>query len=275
MEAGRHLRAGIELAVDEINDAGGIDGRPLELLLRDTAGAPEQAAAAVADFARRGCGRRRRRVSQRCRARRCWRRGQGAAPVRVLVGGARRAGRLADRHRGAGRTGAVVLLARLRRLPRLGRAPSRRCCRSARPLLVIRSTTAPDLARRARSDRHGDRSRDVAGDSTRRRGCRSGRRRRTPAPGWPTRSPRPRSSRPSERRLAWRACGSEIRPAAQSSPEWLALLGEDGADVPFLRYLPAQLGSLGHAGRRAADTSHRAQPVIRRPRGLRLGSGRG
>lgn len=42
-------------------------------------------------------------------------------------------------------------------LPRLGRAPSRRCCRSARPLLVIRSTTAPDIALRARSERHGDR----------------------------------------------------------------------------------------------------------------------
>ena len=51
LEAGRHLRAGIELAVEETNAAGGIDGRPLELALRDTAGSPERAAAAVRDFA--------------------------------------------------------------------------------------------------------------------------------------------------------------------------------------------------------------------------------
>ncbi|NUR84363.1 MAG: ABC transporter substrate-binding protein, partial [Nonomuraea sp.] len=36
-EAGRHLLAGLELAVEEVNDAGGIGGRPLELLVRDTA----------------------------------------------------------------------------------------------------------------------------------------------------------------------------------------------------------------------------------------------
>ena len=38
LEAGRHLRAGVEHAVDEINQAGGVGGSPLELLLRDTAG---------------------------------------------------------------------------------------------------------------------------------------------------------------------------------------------------------------------------------------------
>ncbi|MFC8886510.1 ABC transporter substrate-binding protein, partial [Streptomyces cinereoruber] len=34
-EAGRHLLAGLDLAVREVNDTGGIDGRPLELLVRD------------------------------------------------------------------------------------------------------------------------------------------------------------------------------------------------------------------------------------------------
>lgn len=53
-EAGRHLRAGVELAVDEINEAGGVGGRSIELLLRDTAGSPERAAAAVRDFAAAG-----------------------------------------------------------------------------------------------------------------------------------------------------------------------------------------------------------------------------
>ena len=51
-EAGRHLLAGLELAVCEVNDAGGIAGRPLELLVRDTAADPQKAAAAVDELAR-------------------------------------------------------------------------------------------------------------------------------------------------------------------------------------------------------------------------------
>ncbi|WP_369215136.1 ABC transporter substrate-binding protein [Streptomyces flavofungini] len=53
-EAGRHLLAGCELAVRDINDNGGIAGRPLELLVRDTAADPDKAAAAVAELARSG-----------------------------------------------------------------------------------------------------------------------------------------------------------------------------------------------------------------------------
>ncbi|MFB7586800.1 ABC transporter substrate-binding protein [Streptomyces sp. NPDC056169] len=51
VEAGRHLLAGLDLAVTEVNDAGGIGGRPLELVVRDTAADPERAAAAVDDLA--------------------------------------------------------------------------------------------------------------------------------------------------------------------------------------------------------------------------------
>ncbi|MFC9392928.1 ABC transporter substrate-binding protein [Streptomyces sp. NPDC057027] len=51
VEAGRHLLAGLDLAVREVNDAGGIGGRPLELLVRDTAADPERAAAAVEELA--------------------------------------------------------------------------------------------------------------------------------------------------------------------------------------------------------------------------------
>ncbi|WP_405594197.1 ABC transporter substrate-binding protein [Streptomyces sp. NBC_01092] len=54
VEAGRHLLAGLELAVGEVNDAGGIGGRPLELVVRDTAADPERAAAAVDELARLG-----------------------------------------------------------------------------------------------------------------------------------------------------------------------------------------------------------------------------
>ncbi|MEK2472230.1 ABC transporter substrate-binding protein [Streptomyces noursei] len=54
VEAGQHLLAGLELAVDEVNDAGGIVGRPLELVVRDTAADPQRAAAAVDQLARLG-----------------------------------------------------------------------------------------------------------------------------------------------------------------------------------------------------------------------------
>jgi ABC-type branched-subunit amino acid transport system substrate-binding protein len=48
------LLAGLELAVREVNDAGGIVGRPLELVVRDTAADPRRAAAAVDELARLG-----------------------------------------------------------------------------------------------------------------------------------------------------------------------------------------------------------------------------
>ncbi|MET7686880.1 ABC transporter substrate-binding protein [Streptomyces sp. NPDC005483] len=54
VEAGRHLLAGLELAVGEVNDAGGIGGRPLELVVRDTAADPRRAVAAVAELAQLG-----------------------------------------------------------------------------------------------------------------------------------------------------------------------------------------------------------------------------
>ncbi|MER7395223.1 ABC transporter substrate-binding protein [Streptomyces sp. NPDC000151] len=52
--AGQHLLAGLELGVREVNDAGGIVGRPLELVVRDTAADPQRAAAAVEELARLG-----------------------------------------------------------------------------------------------------------------------------------------------------------------------------------------------------------------------------
>ncbi|WP_406505714.1 ABC transporter substrate-binding protein [Streptomyces sp. NBC_00212] len=53
-EAGQHLLAGLELGVREVNDGGGIGGRPFELVVRDTAADPEKAAAAVDELARLG-----------------------------------------------------------------------------------------------------------------------------------------------------------------------------------------------------------------------------
>jgi ABC-type branched-subunit amino acid transport system substrate-binding protein len=54
VEAGRHLLAGLELGAGEVNDAGGICGRPLELVIRDTAADPQRATAAVDELARLG-----------------------------------------------------------------------------------------------------------------------------------------------------------------------------------------------------------------------------
>ncbi|MBM1169942.1 ABC transporter substrate-binding protein [Microvirga arabica] len=51
VKAGRHLLAGLELAVCEVNDRGGVAGRPLDLVVRDTAADPQVAAEAVDELA--------------------------------------------------------------------------------------------------------------------------------------------------------------------------------------------------------------------------------
>ncbi|MFF1716484.1 ABC transporter substrate-binding protein [Streptomyces sp. NPDC058268] len=52
--AGQHLLAGLELGVREVNDAGGIAGRPVELVVRDTAADPRRAVDAVDELAALG-----------------------------------------------------------------------------------------------------------------------------------------------------------------------------------------------------------------------------
>ena len=54
VDAGRHLLAGLELAVLDANDAGGVHGAPIELLARDTAGDPARAVSAVDELAALG-----------------------------------------------------------------------------------------------------------------------------------------------------------------------------------------------------------------------------
>lgn len=46
-DAGRHLVAGLTLATEETNNAGGIDGAPIELIIKDTAADAQKAIAAV------------------------------------------------------------------------------------------------------------------------------------------------------------------------------------------------------------------------------------
>jgi ABC-type branched-subunit amino acid transport system substrate-binding protein len=48
--AGRQLKAGLELGIEEVNRAGGVDGRLLELLMRDSAGLADRATAALQDL---------------------------------------------------------------------------------------------------------------------------------------------------------------------------------------------------------------------------------
>ncbi|MFD5739725.1 ABC transporter substrate-binding protein [Streptomyces massasporeus] len=50
VQAGQHLVAGMELAVSEVNDAGGVAGRPVELVVRDTAADPRRAETAVEEL---------------------------------------------------------------------------------------------------------------------------------------------------------------------------------------------------------------------------------
>ncbi|MFQ6146023.1 ABC transporter substrate-binding protein [Streptomyces seoulensis] len=54
VEAGQHLLAGLELGVKEVNGRGGVGGTPLELVVRDTAADPLRAAAAVDELAEAG-----------------------------------------------------------------------------------------------------------------------------------------------------------------------------------------------------------------------------
>ena len=51
VDAGRHLLAGLQLAVSAVNKAGGAAGKPLELLIRDTAADPQKATLAVDELA--------------------------------------------------------------------------------------------------------------------------------------------------------------------------------------------------------------------------------
>src|SRR4051812_8470805 len=46
------INRGVQLAVDEINKAGGVDGRPLEMIVRDTQSDPTKAVNGAAELTR-------------------------------------------------------------------------------------------------------------------------------------------------------------------------------------------------------------------------------
>lgn len=243
VEAGRHLLAGLDLAVREVNDAGGIDGRPLELVVRDTAADPERAAAAVDELAGLGvaavAGEYHSVVACAAAAR------ADALGVPFLCSSAvldalteestEWVARLAPAQSDGWRIYADFLLGAGRRRIAVVTQPSVYWAAGTR---VLRDHLAPRGGAVVELDAHAltpealcDALVDhgatalllLVGD---------------PEPAVPI----VRAVR-GDQRLAEILIGA---PAGQPEfSEWAAALGEDGAGIPFLRYLPERLGPLG------------------------------
>lgn len=252
-EAGRHLLAGLELAADEVNEAGGIAGSPLELVVRDTAADPRKAAAAVDELAGLGvaalAGEFHSVVARAAAIR------ADALGLPFLCSSAvldalteqptEYVARLCPAQSHSWRIYAEFLLG----------AGHRRVAVAAQPSLywesgtrLLREHLAPHGGSVVRLDMDGLDPGEV-GDALVREGA--------TALLLLTGHPEPAVSIVRSVRRDPRLPGVLIgAPAGQ--PEfgaWAELLGEDASAVPFLRYLPGQLGPLG--ARVAADLRQR------------------
>ncbi|EGE39754.1 ABC transporter substrate-binding protein [Streptomyces sp. SID4928] len=242
VEAGRHLLAGLDLAVGEVNDAGGIDGRPLELVVRDTAADPERAAAAVDELAHLGvaavAGEYHSVVARAAAAR------ADALGVPFLCSSAvldalteeptEWVARLAPAQSHGWRIYADFLLRTGRSRVAVVTQPSVYWASGTRVLrdhlaarggtvLELDATLTPEALCDALADHGATALLLLVGH---------------PEPAVPI----VRAVR-GDRRLAEILLGA---PAGQPEfAEWAAALGEDGAGIPFLRYLPERLGPLG------------------------------
>ncbi|MBZ6255949.1 ABC transporter substrate-binding protein [Streptomyces olivaceus] len=242
VEAGRHLLAGLDLAVREVNDAGGIDGRPLELVVRDTAADPERAAAAVDELADLGVAAvvgEYHSVVARAAAR------ADALGVPFLCSSAvldalteeptEWVARLAPAQSHGWGIYADFLLRAGRRRIAVATQPSVYWASGTR---ILRDHLAPRGGTVVELDTNALTSKALC-DALVDHGATAllllvGH----PEPAVPI----VRAVR-SDRRLAEILIGA---PAGQPEfAEWAAVLGEDGAGVPFLRYLPERLGPLG------------------------------
>ncbi|MFE5909991.1 ABC transporter substrate-binding protein [Streptomyces wedmorensis] len=243
VEAGRHLLAGLELAVAEVNDGGGIGGRPLELVVRDTAADPERAAAAVEELAGLGvvavAGEYHSVVARAAAAR------ADALGVPFLCSSAVLdalteeptpwVARVAPAQSHGWRIYGDFLLGAGRRRIAVATQPSVYWATGTR---VLRDHLAPHGGTVVELDAH-TLGPEALCDALVEHGAHAllllvG----TPEPAVPI----VRAVR-GDRRLAELLIGA---PAGQ--PEfagWAAALGEDGAGIPFLRYLPESLGPLG------------------------------
>ncbi|MFG2976763.1 ABC transporter substrate-binding protein [Streptomyces sp. NPDC048331] len=243
VEAGRHLLAGLERAVHEVNDAGGIAGRPLELLVRDTAADPHRAAAAVDELARLGvaalAGEYHSVVARAAAAR------ADALGLPFLCSSAvldalteqptRWVARLAPAQSHGWRIYADFLLGAGHRRIAVATQSSVYWASGTR---VLREYLAPRGGSVVELDMNIFSPGSVCDELVDRRATALLLLVGTPEPAVPL----VRAVR-RDRRLAEIMIGA---PAGQPEfPEWATLLGEDGAGVPFLRYLPERLGPLG------------------------------
>nr|WP_106964256.1 ABC transporter substrate-binding protein [Streptomyces sp. HGB0020] len=243
IEAGQHLLAGLELAVHEVNDAGGIGGRPLELVVRDTAADPARAEAAVEELAGLGvvalAGEYHSVVARAAAAR------ADALGLPFLCSSAvldaltdeptDRVARLAPAQSHGWRIYADFLLDAGHRRIAVAAQPSVYWASGTRLLrehLATRGGGVVELDLRVLTPEAV--CDEIAGQSA-------------TALLLLTGHPEPAVSLVqavrADRRLADLVIGA---PAGQPEfAEWAALLGDDGAAIPFLRYMPERLGPLG------------------------------
>ncbi|MEW2414678.1 ABC transporter substrate-binding protein [Streptomyces sp. NPDC046866] len=243
VDAGRHLLAGLELAVRDANEAGGIAGRPIELLVRDTAADPQRAAAAVDELALLGVAAlagEYHSVVARAAAARADALGLPFLCSSAVLDALTQAptpwvARLAPaQSRGWQAYADFLLAAGHRRIAVAAQAG----VYWAAGTRILRDRLAP----------RGGTVIEVDPDApTPTALCDELAARHATALLLLTGHPEPavsivRSVR-ADRRLAGIMMGA---PAGQPEfPEWAALLGREGAGIPFLRYLPERLGPLG------------------------------
>ncbi|MEV5558023.1 ABC transporter substrate-binding protein [Nonomuraea wenchangensis] len=239
VQAGQHLLAGAELAAREVNDAGGIGGKPLELLVRDTAADPEKAAAAVDELARLGvaalAGEYHSVVARAAAAR------ADALGLPFLCSSAvldaltdepaERVARLAPAQSHSWRIYADFLLGAGHSRIAVAAAPSVYWASGTR---ILREHLAPRGGAVVELDMSAPVCDELAGSHATALLLLVG-------------HPEPAVSIVRSVRRDPRLAGIMMgAPAGQ--PEfaaWEAALGEDGAGIPFLRYLPERLGPLG------------------------------
>ncbi|MFD9981195.1 ABC transporter substrate-binding protein [Streptomyces massasporeus] len=243
VQAGQHLLAGMELAVSEVNDAGGVAGRPVELVVRDTAADPRRAEAAVEELAGLGvaalAGEYHSVVARAAAAR------AHALGLPYLCSSAvldalseqptDRVARLSPPQTRGWQVYADFLLGEGRDRIAVAAEPSVYWAAGAR---ILREYVAPRggavVELDARALAPADLCDEVAGHRATALLLLVGH----PDPAVPI----VRSVR-SDRRLAEVMIGA---PAGQPEfGEWATLLGDEGAAVPFLRYLPERLSPLG------------------------------
>jgi ABC-type branched-subunit amino acid transport system substrate-binding protein len=242
-EAGRHLLAGLELAAQEVNDTGGITGRPLELMVRDTAADPQRAAAAVDELAALGAAAlagEYHSVAARAAATRADALGLpflcSSAVLDALTGQPTDwVARIAPAQSRGWRVYADFLLSAGHRRIAVAAEPSIYWASGAaivRDHLAPRGGTVIDLDLAALSpaavcDLLAGQRPDVL----------------LVLAGYPDPAVPLVTAVRHDQRLAGIMIGA---PAGQPElPGWLTLLGPDGAGIPFLRYLPGRLSSLG------------------------------